>query len=992
MPSRGGLGEVPATFGAAPGNQHHKAHASGCVAPRPPLEHPRRHQPPPCGAAVGGGVARELPARPLLPHSASAAALFIGLRRQRSGSSSIADSDSDSDGERSSVGDSRAVTGGSLQRSSIPGLPAARSAGSASAAAQGAGDEDAGASDDDVEAAVQFSTNSRAGAGASAAHRRGADLLQAPPVLVHSSREEGAAREGLGGGGRHRLARAAAAVGMGVGKSAPAGACWGNAPSPPYLAGIAPDAGSGLGAAAALPASTAAAATAAAARAAGASGRWSTPFAGQDVQLKLQDQVQPQHTQHHQRRPPRHHHKPQYDGHSQQLRQPLLEPTPEPSSPPRPDQQQRQQPQQQPVPRQQGPAAAHGHPEEQPRHLLRKRLTAWVGSGKEQRAAWRHELFCVLGLALPVGVVDTVSFLASLVGVLQVGRLGTVELSALTLGSTLFNLTGLSWAVGLTGGMETLCGQMYGAGLYGGVGVTFQRALLVCLACGLPAYALWWQAESLLLLLGYVQRAAPCLALSTTKYCCRAYFTSQGVVLPVSIITFVATLLAPLYNLLFITWLNMGLAGAAWAYVADEATAVLLLAAAMAGHTLRTGRPGAPEAVRRRATWTGWDAAAWRGWGAYLKTALPSTAMSCLDWWVLEVMVLLSGLGPEPDTQVAAMGLCFNAFTLVYYSVVGFGDAACTRVSHMLGAGRGRAARRAALVALAAGLAVCAAMCGGLAASGPAWTSAFSRSADVRQAVRQALPYVAVAVLGYSANTVLAGVLRGAGRTGAGLRVNLVTLWLVGLPVAAGLGLGAGWGNVGLWVGIALMNGLQGGALVFKVTRGFNWAKEVVRSRSVLSLHASTLGTGDAVVIGGGGDGGLGEVGEVPVGGEGQEVGESSAWCGVRAGQDGEERAVGVAVGGEAAGAGLQEGCGERPGIGSSDRANGEGLPAGQVAARQEAAADSHPQPAALLGRAGGGDGECGGETGSSAELRNSREEVARWLADAAANAHGAHR
>lgn len=67
-----------------------------------------------------------------------------------------------------------------------------------------------------------------------------------------------------------------------------------------------------------------------------------------------------------------------------------------------------------------------------------------------------------------------------------------------------------------------------------------------------------------------------------------------------------------------------------------------------------------------------------------------------------------------------------------------------------------------------------------------------------------------------------AGVLMGAGRQKVGFIVNLVSLWLVGLPVAGGLGLGLGLGTPGLWAGIALMNLLQGGVLAIKVSR-FNW-------------------------------------------------------------------------------------------------------------------------------------------------------------------------
>ncbi|KAG2496485.1 hypothetical protein HYH03_005310 [Edaphochlamys debaryana] len=520
----------------------------------------------------------------------------------------------------------------------------------------------------------------------------------------------------------------------------------------------------------------------------------------------------------------------------------------------------------------------------------------------------RQELMRVLALALPTSSVDVVSFLASLVGLFQVARLGTAELSALTLGSTLFNLTGLSWAVGLTSGMDTLCGQVYGAGLYGAVGLLFQRAVLVCnLAC-LPAYVLWSRAEWLLLAMGqppaasrlaagYVRTAAPCLALSTTKFCCRAYFTAQGVVLPVTIITFVCTLLAPLYNYAFITWLEGGLNGAALAYAADEATALLLLAAAMALHAWRQP-PG-------RRTWAGWDRGAWSGWGAYMAVALPSTAMSCLDWWVLEVMVLLAGLGPDPDNTVAAMGLCFNAFTLAYYAVAGFGDAAATRVAHALGAGRGRAARRAAAVALGSGLAVCCAAVAALLLGGEAWTAAFSDSPQVRAAVRRALPLVGVAVTGYAAGTVAAGVLRGAGRQTLGARVNLLTLWFVGLPLAAVLGLWLRLGNVGLWGGIAVMLVLQGGVVAARVM-GLDWeGREVARSRSVVSLHASTFG-GDEVGVGGvdagvgggeagggGGDGGAWWGGGV---GEGEAGVDGGGEAGRLGGLEGEEEAVVVAV------------------------------------------------------------------------------------------------
>ncbi|MEW5315738.1 MAG: hypothetical protein WDW38_007145 [Sanguina aurantia] len=139
----------------------------------------------------------------------------------------------------------------------------------------------------------------------------------------------------------------------------------------------------------------------------------------------------------------------------------------------------------------------------------------------------------------------------------------------------------------------------------------------------------------------------------------------------------------------------------------------------------------------------------------------------------------------------------------------------------------------------------------------------------VVSAMGAAMPWVFLAVLGYSTNTVLSGVLRGAGRQALGFIVNLVTLWLVGLPVSAMLSLHLDLGSVGLWIGIAVMNLLQGGILMLKVLQ-FNWPAEVVRSQSCLSLHMPLLpdsqedtegraGTGASSPLLGGGSAGLGQ-------------------------------------------------------------------------------------------------------------------------------------
>lgn len=77
--------------------------------------------------------------------------------------------------------------------------------------------------------------------------------------------------------------------------------------------------------------------------------------------------------------------------------------------------------------------------------------------------------------------------------------------------------------------------------------------------------------------------------------------------------------------------------------------------------------------------------------------------------------------------QVAAMGLCFNTFTFVYYAVDGFGAAASTRVSHELGGSCPGAAQRATSIALGLGLMACCGWCGVLYLMQPTWTKLFTR-------------------------------------------------------------------------------------------------------------------------------------------------------------------------------------------------------------------------------------------------------------------------
>ncbi|WVZ76803.1 hypothetical protein U9M48_024736 [Paspalum notatum var. saurae] len=88
----------------------------------------------------------------------------------------------------------------------------------------------------------------------------------------------------------------------------------------------------------------------------------------------------------------------------------------------------------------------------------------------------------------------------------------------------------------------------------------------------------------------------------------------------------------------------------------------------------------------------------WTYTGEIMKLAVPSVVMVCMEWWSFELLVLLSGLLPNPKLETAVLSICLNTISLVFMAPLGLGAAISTRVSNELGAGRPHAARLATLV------------------------------------------------------------------------------------------------------------------------------------------------------------------------------------------------------------------------------------------------------------------------------------------------------
>eukprot|EP00850_Spirogloea_muscicola_P024865 SM001662S02987 [mRNA] locus=s1662:15:1897:- [translate_table: standard] len=224
---------------------------------------------------------------------------------------------------------------------------------------------------------------------------------------------------------------------------------------------------------------------------------------------------------------------------------------------------------------------------------------------------------------------------------------------------------------GLASGLETLCGQAFGAGRPARLGVYLQRSLVVSLAATLPMAALWLSAGPVLAGLGQDPAIAGLaglyarwLVLGAPAVAGLQYLQSQEVTTP--LVACAAATLAvhvPL-SWAFIYALGLGVQGAALATATSSWLNLLLLVTyvSLSGKSSTSHPPsflGSPT-VRYSVcdkTWAGFTWDAFVGLPAFLRLAVPSATMLCLEFWCFELLLLLAGLLPQPALQASAFAI-----------------------------------------------------------------------------------------------------------------------------------------------------------------------------------------------------------------------------------------------------------------------------------------------------------------------------------------------
>ncbi|XP_004488731.1 protein DETOXIFICATION 19-like isoform X1 [Cicer arietinum] len=431
----------------------------------------------------------------------------------------------------------------------------------------------------------------------------------------------------------------------------------------------------------------------------------------------------------------------------------------------------------------------------------------------------KHQLL----FSLPMILTNLFYYLITLVSVMLVGHLGELQLAGATLANSWFSVTGVALMVGLSGSLETLCGQGFGAKEYHMLGIYLQGSCIISLIVSIIISIIWFYTEHILVFLHQSQDIAKTAALYM-KFLVPGLFAysilqnilrflqTQSVVMPLVILSAFPALVhvGIAYGFVQLTGLSF-IGGPIAASISLWIAMILLSSYVMYAKEFKN-------------TWRGFSMQSFHYLFTNMKLALPSAAMVCLEYWAFEVLVFLAGLMPDSQITTSLIAICANTEFIAYMITYGLSAAASTRVSNELGAGRPEKAKHAMGVTLKLSLLLGFCFVLILVFGHDLWIQLFSSSPTIKEEFASVTPLLAISILLDSVQGVLSGVARGCGWQHLAVYVNLATFYLIGLPISCLLGFKTNLQFKGLWIGVICGLVCQTGTLLL-LTKHAKWTK-----------------------------------------------------------------------------------------------------------------------------------------------------------------------
>uniref|UniRef100_A0AAR2M1I5 Multidrug and toxin extrusion protein n=1 Tax=Pygocentrus nattereri TaxID=42514 RepID=A0AAR2M1I5_PYGNA len=394
---------------------------------------------------------------------------------------------------------------------------------------------------------------------------------------------------------------------------------------------------------------------------------------------------------------------------------------------------------------------------------------------------YREELYHILRMTGPLLVCRFLNFLLFFVVTMFCGRLGNNVLAGYGMASATINVTTAATGLGLALACDTLVSQTFGSKNLLRVGVILQRGILILLLFCLPCWALLINSQPLLLLLGQDPEVAMFLYQLQLSY-----LQNQGVIFPQMYASLVANIVNVLANYVLLFWLDLGVHGSAAANSFAHFFSCIVIFAYICLKKLHVK------------TWGGWSSESLQDWGSYMKLAIPSTLMTCFEWWIYEIGGFLAGMLGEVD--LAAQHVVIMLAYINYMIPLGVQGAACVRVGNALGAGDTAGAILTSKVSLISVLAIIQGLV--LGSTKTVIGFMFTSDESIAELVSELMSIYCPLQFFNGILCVGMGIVMGTGQQKIAAIANLFGYYCIGLPLSITLTFPAKLQVAGFWLGL----------------------------------------------------------------------------------------------------------------------------------------------------------------------------------------------
>jgi MATE family multidrug resistance protein len=383
------------------------------------------------------------------------------------------------------------------------------------------------------------------------------------------------------------------------------------------------------------------------------------------------------------------------------------------------------------------------------------------------------------------------------------------------------NCTLFAVLMGLISGIDTLCANAFAVKKYYLMGLYFQRARIitygVCIIIviihiftakyvidlfdlkeSVKRDAVTYLYYSLIYVFFDVQSAIILRYLNVTR---KAHISF--------IILFICILLHPLWNVIFINWLDMGIIGSALAFITGRFLQCVLLTMYIWIY------PPVPEA----SFWL--NRKCFLGLYDYFKFSLGSLILMCAEWWPFEILTYLSTKMSYLDYNVHIYAAQLNS--LLFSLAIGIGFATTIYISEYIAKHSVKVTKKAAKICLTYAIILAGILSLIVFCLRGIILQLFTTDKDILEKGQNIMLILSFSTFLDCCQYTLSSILRGLGKQSQASIMTVIQFYIVMMSLAYVFGIVLNMGVLGIWIAILIGNFIAFCLYLFMLTCIINW-------------------------------------------------------------------------------------------------------------------------------------------------------------------------